>query len=198
LFPPDRQIVSQADINTARLRDYQDYEGVKARMIRLAEDLVRLPDHGSSSQVNTLRERMDELIQEAVGVGGRAQELALRVRELRQTLMRSWRAAVTGDADALRALDQAQQFWRANGPVFETPLIAQMIRENGPTPASDVIPALLSEQPETIATFMNWIKDPQKKAIQAQAASILKSATNSGATINRLDEKVRALGLGAK
>lgn len=199
LFPPIRRIVTQADINKAGLRDYQDYEALNARMIRLAQNILQLPDHVSSSQVNALRERMDELIQNAMGVGSPGYEIALRVKELRQTSIQSWRAAAAGNAEALRALDEAEQFWHANAPVFHTPFIAQMTRRDGPIPAEEVLPALLSEQPETIATVMNWIEDPQKKAIiQAEAASILKSAMNSGATIDRLDEKVQALGLGRK
>jgi hypothetical protein len=199
LFPPNRRTVTQGDINTARLRDHQDYEELKARAIRFTEDILKLPDHIASSQVNALRERMDELIRDAMGVGGRAYEIALEVKKIRQTLIQSWRGAVAGNAEALRALDEADQFWHANAPLFHIPFIREMLRKDGPIPAEDVVPALLSEQPETIATVMSWFKDPRKKAIvQAEAASILKSVMNSGATIDRLDEKVQALGLGRK
>lgn len=199
LFPPIRRIVTQADINKARLRDYQDYEALNARMILLAQDILQFPDHVSSSQVNALRERMDELIQDAMGAGGLAYEITLEVKKIRQTLIQSWRGVVAGNAETLRALDEAEQFWHANAPLFHVAFIAEMLRKDGPIPAEDVVPALLSEQPETIATVMSWFEDPRKKAIvQTDAASILKSVMNSGTTIDRLDEKVQALDLGRK
>jgi hypothetical protein len=199
LFPPNRRIVTQADINSARLRDHEDYAKVNAQMNRLTDDLLKLPDDVSSSQIDAFRERMDDLIQAALGVGGPAYEIASRVKRLRQTAMQSWRVALAGNEEALRALDQAEQFWHANSPTFEIPFIAQMLRKSGSIPANDILPALLSEQPEIIASFMNSIKDPQKKAIiQSESVSILKSAVASGVTIKELDLKMQALGLTAK
>lgn len=199
LFPANRRVVSQPDIDAAKARDWQDYEALKARMTRLADDISNLPSEISSSQVNALRERMDVLMQGAVGVGGPADQIASRLKEVRQTLIRSWRAAAAGNPEVLGRLDEAEQFWQANVARFTLPFVAQLLRTGGPIPPEEVLPALLSEEPATIAAIMHWINDPQERGrIQAEAAAILKSALAAGAAIDQFDEKVRALGLPTK
>ncbi len=199
LFPPNRRIVKQADIGAATARDQRDYQALIARRVRLLEDTLRLPDIVSPSQINELRERVEELIRDAVGVGGPAFQLAERMKEHRQRLIESWREALSGNAEALRRLDEADEHWHTGAAIFDSPFIAQMTRKDGPIPSGDAIPALLSEKPQTIATAMSLFKDPQKKAIiQAEAASILSTALKSGATIDRLEEKLQALGISVK
>jgi len=201
LFPPNRRVVTQADIDDARAHDQREYKELEARWVRFLEDIPRLPDIVSPSQINEFRERMEELIGDAVGVGGPAFQLAARMKEHRQGLIESWREAISGNAEALRRLDKADEHWHTGTAIFHSPFIAQMTRKDGPIPSGDAIPALLSEKPETIATVMSMsgFKDPQKKAIiQAEAASILSTALKSGATIDRLEEKLQALGIAVK
>lgn len=195
LFPKDRRQVTQSEIDLARERDLIDYKELDDRLIRLSEDISALPDHIDSTTINKIRELIDDLIQDAMEVGGKAYDIATKTKELRQTLISSWRKGTSRNAEAQRALVTAELFYQQNAPKFEVPFIAQMGRKDGPIPSNEVIPALLMEKPDTIAMVVSWIEPSKRPAVQQIALQVLKAGLEEGAQIGNLEEILKALGI---
>ncbi|MFX0204077.1 MAG: hypothetical protein ACFFCW_48890 [Candidatus Hodarchaeota archaeon] len=57
------------------------------------------------------------------------------------------------------------------------------------------MPALLSEEPDTMATFMTWIGLGKRYSFKAGALHILRSAIGQRAVIERFDEKLNSCGV---
>jgi hypothetical protein len=197
LFPKYRRHITQSEIDSARARDLKDYAELNKRLIKLAEDISVLPDHVDSATINRIREIIDDVIQDAMGVGGRAYDIAFKTKELRQTLISSWSKAVPGNSEAQRALVLAELYYQENAPKFEVPFIAQMVREDGPIPSNEVVPALLMEKPNIIAMVLGWVEPSKRPAAQKGALQVLKASIEEGAQIDNLEEILEALGVNA-
>ncbi len=58
-----------------------------------------------------------------------------------------------------------------------------------------VLPALLSEEPDTMATFMSWTGLGKRYSVKAGALYILRAAIRQRAIIERFDEKLNFCGV---
>jgi len=198
LFRKDRRQITQSEINVARERDLRDFEKLNNRLILLLEDISVLPDHVDSSTIKKIRERIDDLIQDAMGVGGKAYDIATETKRLRKVLISTWAEGISNNSEAQRALLAAEIYYQENAPKFEIPFVAQMVRENRSIPSEEVIPALLMEQPNTIALTISWLKPDKRSAFQKAALQVLKSALEEGAQISNLEQILGALGVETK
>lgn len=130
-----------------------------------------------------------------MGVGGKANSIAMKTKELRQSLITSWSKGVPGNAEAKRALVTAELFYQENAPTFEIPFVAQMVRDDSPIPTNEVVPALLMEKPDTIAMVVGLVEHNKRQAFQQGAFRVLKSALDEGAQFQNMDAILEALGI---
>ena len=195
LFPKNRRVINQSEIDVARKRDIDDYKILEHRFLKLLEEIVEQPSLVDVNTIDNFRKVVDKLIPDAMGVGGKANDIAMKTRELRQSLIASWSRGVSVTAEAKQALEEAELYYHENAPNFEIPFIAQMGRDNSPIPNYEVVPALLMEEPDTIAMVISWLEPNKLAAVQQAALQVLKSALDEGAQIQNLDLILEALGI---
>jgi TonB family protein len=194
LFPKARRQITHAEITKARERDIRDYKELNDRLITLLEDISSLADPIDSSAINRIRGRMEDLIQDAMGVGGQAYDLATKTKQYRKELISDWAKGLSDKPDALRRLEQAELYYHENSLKFEIPFIAQTIRGARSIPSEEIIPALLMEQPNTIAMSIAMINDPSKQSAFRQGTlQVLQTGLDEGAHIEDLEEILKAL-----
>jgi hypothetical protein len=83
---PDRE-VTQEQIGEARERDREDAAKLQSELLDLASDLQSLPELATASDVAPIRERIDELLDRAAGIGGQADDTREALNGLRNTLI---------------------------------------------------------------------------------------------------------------
>lgn len=199
LFPKARREITQVELAEARERDNRDYEELNDRLIRLVEDMELVFDYSGSIVSSTMikfRKRIDDLTQDAMGVGGQANDIAKKAKELRKGLISDLAKGMSGNQDAQRTLEEAERFYHEGKAKFEIPFMAQFVRKDGPIPADEFVPALLMEQPNYIARTIARMDDPNRRAaVQQWALQVLRTALDDGAHIEDFEEKLRALDL---
>lgn len=188
LFPePDRE-VTQEQIDEARECDQEDAAELQEELLELASDLEKLPELGTAGDVAPIRERIDDLLEKAAGIGGDADALSDSLITLRKSLIDSMREGMKGNEEVLKALEEAEEYHDSWVGIAHSPFIAQLER----IPSSDVIPAILSESPETIRKIMPMIGEDNTEIIKV-ACDLMKSALAEDADIPLANEKLKAI-----
>ena len=189
LFPePDRE-VTQEQIDEARERDQQDAADLKEEVIVLISDLEKLPELATTGDLSSVRERLDDLLDKAVGIGGEADATKDSLNTLRRALIDSMREGLKDNDEALKAIEKAEAFHQERVKTIHTPFAAQLLRIK----EEDLIPALLSESPETTRLVMQMMKGKNKKRIINAACDLLESVLAEGADIPLANEKLKAI-----
>ena len=195
LFPKNLRPVSHSELSEAKKRDNSDFEKANLKFLNLTEKILKLPDEVTSSEINVIREEIDNLIEECIGIGGRANIVLENLIKLRHETISSWRKALQSHPEALETLNAAEEMNPINKPEFSHPFIMQMMRKDGPISSAEVLPSLLSEDSQTIRLVLGLMEKKELIPIQSTALSIIKSALDEGATIENLEGKLRALGI---
>lgn len=179
LFPePDRE-VTQEQIVEARERDQEDAANLQKECLELVSDVEKLPELATAGDVGPIRERIDDLLDRAAGIGGDADVISDLLITLRKSLVDSMREGMKDNEEALKALEDAEDYHHSRVEIVHNPYVAQV----GRIPTEDIIPAMLSESPETIRIAMSLIGDDKKPLVVKEACNLLERALAEGADI---------------
>lgn len=193
-FPPELRSVSEEELAEARTIDDNDYKLVEERFTKLGEELRHLPPQMPYGELRPLRERIDDLIYFAMGVGGRAYEIAFKANKMRDALISDMREGFSKDQKSLKALEEADQFHKQNIRKFYVPVLAQMFRERSPIGKENTLPTILSENAETIALVMGILNEDTRLLFQRDGLLLLKEALDQGYLDPELEQKITSLG----
>ena len=193
LFAPERREITHAEIDEAKAQDARDIQRLDENWNRLIAEIRALPEKITSSTVDDLRERIDELIQIGLGIGGHAHGITSKAKELRQMLIQTWAKGLEGHPDAKLALEKSERFNQEYGARFENPFVAELSRENSPIPEEEIIASLLTEKPETIAIVLSFSEPDPRQSIRQSAIALLRGAIEEGVTFDNLREILKVL-----
>jgi len=193
-FPESRRNVSLEDLQEAKKKDEDDYISCQRRLEGLGQEIEALPQTSTSRDLMALRERIDDLIFFSTGVGGPATEIASKADQLREVVISVLRSAFAGDEETLSNIEKADTYHKDNVRKFYIPVIAQMRRENSPILEEETIATVLSEDPSSIAIFMNCLPEDSRSLIEVEGLKMLQETLNNGHIDPQCEEKIFALG----
>lgn len=182
------------DLEEAKMKDKDDYIIVQRRLEELDQEFEALPQTATSGDLMTLRERIDDLIFFSMGVDGPATEIASKADQLREAVISVLRSAFAGDEETLSNIEKADTYHKDNVRKFYIPVIAQMRRENSPILEEETIATVLSEEPSSIAIFMNCLPKDSRALIEVEGLKMLRETLNDGHADPQCEEKIFALG----
>ena len=80
---------------------------------------------------------------------------------------------------------------------YQNKFVAQMKRKDSPIKPEEVIPALLTEDPETIRVVMSVIGNSEEAQdlLRREARKLIEVVEAGGETIPKAEEKLEALGI---
>lgn len=192
-FPKSYQNVSAKELSEAKRIDSEDYNLVEHRFAALGEQIKGLPSNSTIGELNTIRERLDNLILFSMGVGGRAYDLASKADKVREALISDMRAAFQDDAESLAKIEKADSSHKEYVRKFYIPVMAQMLRERSPVKKEHTIATILSEDPETIALVLSVMSEDGRAVVELEALTMMKEALSDGYIDPQFEEKISAL-----
>jgi hypothetical protein len=198
LFPSARRVVIQEDIDAARLRDSEEAAEFRAEINALAHRVAQLPDPVSLHQALEIRSQIADLIDRAAELGGDLRVEEATLAGIYTGLMTSVKMAVSEHPELVQALGEAETVREKRLKAFHYAFGSQLNRQDSPIQPTEVVPALLSEAPETIALFITNISHKDQalaERLRAEALRLITQAEAAGATVERTDEKLHALGI---
>jgi hypothetical protein len=99
------------------------------------------------------------------------------------------REGFRGDEAALKALDDAEEYYHSTVGIAHDPFITQISR----IPSTDVIPAMLGESSEIIRKTMSIIGQDKVELVFKEACDLIERVLAEGEVIPLADEKLKAI-----
>ena len=199
LFSPESRIVTAKEVYEARLLDDQDQAAYRKDVAALIESMPDELPFDWHTFLNGMREKIDNQIERSAGIGGDINDVIEALRKMRTNIINTWRIALGNNKDALAALEKAEKF--VNAPEYVEMLgnefFRQLCRKNGPIPPTEVLPSLLTENPETIRVVVKFLggEGGLIKKTQTAAAELIAECALRGEEIDQAAEKLEALGI---
>ena len=190
LFPPSRQRVTLQELRIAQARDRTDAEAIRQEFYDLLQEIEGLPSLTTQTDVSVIRERIDDLHDKAAEVGGLSNVINGLIK-IRKAVIDTWRKAIVNNPAALAALERAESLYRARARIAYNPFVAQMSR----IPSEEIVPALLTEDADTIRIAMEILDEGTKETVRQAAVSLLLQMGAEGKAIPDVGKKLVALGV---
>jgi hypothetical protein len=194
LFPPDRRMVTVDDLAKARVLDMADAAQLEQETATYLTALrhVLARQERPPDWFQDARRQIDELIDRATALGGRALARRAELENLFGTLIAELRPGIATQApDALRAFDQANEN-RAAGYSRPSFAFGQQLPS---LPPEEIVPALLCEEPDVIADFLTFLTADAREQVRTAAAGLLRQAAAQGYRLPNRERVLEALGL---
>lgn len=184
LFSPARRIVIRTEIEEAREKDRIEQEIFFKKIGELTSQLQRKIPIG---QASTRAQNIQSLMEEAASIGGKALSIISLLVQIEDDLIQQLISAMPEmkqEFETVKALSSQQRI----------PYMAQIKRKDTPIPGEEQIPALLSEDLETISAlgYISRTSAPELKPIEADITSHLEKAVNNGFSTKRADQIISA------
>lgn len=192
-FPEAKRTVSHDELADAKRKDKEDYIYCQRCLEKLKEGIEALPSIAKSGDLLVLRERIDDRIFFSLGLGGPAAEISSKAQQLRETIMLNMRAAFSENQEMLDNIQKADTHHKDTVRTFFIPVLAQILRNDSPIPQDEIISTILSEDPSTIAIFINSLPEDSRALIEIEGLKVLREALNDGYVDPQCEEKIFAL-----
>lgn len=193
-FPESRRDISHDDVEEAKKKDKEDYILCQRRLEELGQEINAVSQTATSGDLMALRERIDDLILFAMGVGGSATEIASKADKLREAVVSDLRFAFADNEEAISNIEKADTYHKDTVRQFYIPVIAQMRRGDSPIAEDETIAAVLSEDPSSIAIFINCLPEESRSLVEMKGLRMLRESLRNGQVDPKLEEKICALG----
>lgn len=180
LFPPGRQQITQADVDAARATDEREYQAFRTEFHQLLQEAGNMAGSVDTELVLGLKERIEQLYERCAGFGGDHSKEKQGLLRLNEVIMTAVRGAAGDDPLAMEELEKEQTARQLHLELLEYPLVADLLREDTPIEAQDLVPTLLSEDPESVRVVMSLFEPQQQAQLQSEASRLVKRAENEG------------------
>jgi hypothetical protein len=201
LFSLHRQMVTGKDVYDARVADNLALSDIRKDLNALTLEFYstsQLPLNWQSF-LEGLRDRLDELEDRRVIVGGRHAGLGQAIAELRNNILDSWRGAIQKNRQSLADLQKVEATQaRRRAALYASDWTAQLLSQASVMPAEEVVPSLLSESADALERAVTSLQaDPRLHESLAHyrvaARRLVQEVRTAGHLVPELDEKLRIL-----
>ncbi len=175
--PPEVDLARLEQAWSGDREDLMDFEG---RFRALVEEAAALGAHADTEVVLALKERLEQAYEEAVGLAGDQGRIKEALQRLVDVTMRAVRAAAGNDPLALDELAQEEAARRLHFALLEEPLVADLLAPDGPIPAEDLVPTLLSSPEAALGKVLDLFDREQIVALCAQGRALLEERREQG------------------
>jgi hypothetical protein len=197
LFPPASRVVTQEEVDAARTHDAAEAKAFHAEVWELVRASQKLSDPLTVRQAFEIRQKIDDLMDRAAELGGNLAKEEEMLSTLYEALISDVRRGLeqVENDEALQRLQKAEEFRTKFVEQVHNRFFAQMKREDSPIKPEEIVPSLLTEEPESIQLVMNILDDDTKNLFQREAIGIIKEAEAAGATVHQANKKLQAMGV---
>jgi len=199
LFAPALRIVTQDEVDAARARDALEAEALSKQVNQFLQSVKRAS--ATYSEMERDRKRVAELMQRAAEVGDLWAEGA--ASKLYWGIISDMEAAVINNEKGAKLLQEANEYYVRHVLLFTNRFVAQFSREDSPIKPEELVPALLTEDVESIKKFLSVGGNDDesqmaRRNLASEALDLVMEVETRGAIIPDVDKKLEALGIRRK
>ena len=174
LFDESRRAVRNEDLAQARLEDGLELDRFMEQFRSLVQKAVDLEPNTPSETVLEIKEALDQGYQQACALPGDQGKIKDAIKALVATIMRAVRAGAGNDSFAQQQLVEEEIAREAHYALQELPLVSALTHPDSPVAEDELVPTLLSEADDSLATALGIFDENQVAAIYNDASAFLK------------------------
>ena len=186
LFPPERRIVTRKEIEEAREKDRKEQEYFYKKVSELASQMRSLGKM-PIGQVSTLLQKIQSLMEEAASIGGEALNKISNLEKIEDDLIQQLNSEMPEGKEMLESAKSLSSMERI-------PYMAQTKRKDTPILQEEEVPALLSEDLDTISVqgYISRAFAPNYRPNEADIRNYLEKAVTQGFSTERAAQIIAA------
>lgn len=193
LFSPADSHLLQAEIDQARARDQQDLHAFVEAFQDTVRQAAALNGSVDSEVVLKLREDLENLYVSGSSLAGELGQFQQALRKLIQLCMQSIRSGAADDPQALKKLQDEEAARQIYFDLLDIPLVADLVRNDELIAAHELVPSLLSEEPQTLERVVQLFDAEQLDALLQQAHAFVRALEDDVRTVSQAEEKLAAI-----
>lgn len=193
LFPPAERQPSHAELSAARHRDNEELARFSVEVRALVQEIGDLDDKVDSQVILDLKARADRYYEQCTGLAGDQQPVKEALTRLVTVMMSAIERGADGDAHALAELRQEQLARDMHFALLELPLTGDLLREQSPIAAEELVPTLLSEPAESLALILSLFDPEQIAAITADGRDLIEQSRQEGLDVTQAERRLNAI-----
>ena len=172
--------ITQQAVDEAREADVGDFESFQHDFRDLLEEVSDMEGRVDTEHILGIKERIDQLYDRCMNLGESPPELKNALLRLNDSIMKTIRQAAGADTMATRELDREEQARQLHLELVEYKLVSDLLRSDSPIEENELVPTLLSEDPESVQVVMSLFDPEQQDAIRKEAGSIISILQSRG------------------
>lgn len=173
LFPARDQVLTPVALEQAREKDQVAAKAFADDFQQLVQRAVDLKPNAPSEEILELKEELDRCFQLSYTLPGDAADIRQAIQRLLDSIMRAVWKGIGNDHYARQQLEDEEIARKLHFQLQQNALIADLTDSDSPIQASELIPALLSEKPESIAQVLQIFDAQQIVEIYNEAVEFL-------------------------
>lgn len=190
LFPPEKRRICTSDLIDAIARDsalLTEFDTDVDKILKEMEEKAAAKQKLTFTEVNSWREAVEELILRAAKIGDIANPQRDRLLAVYTALIKSMQ-----DSCPPENRDELKEVVAASGR-YQRTFANQFVAQMQVLPADEVVPALLTEDLETVRNVSSIIGEEARKTTYELAVRLIADAEQEGFTVADAESKLQAL-----
>lgn len=180
LFPEAMRHVDTKRLQAAQREDAEEATAFAEAFRALFEKAARLEANVQSDVILELKQRADQLYEQAAGLAGDNSKAQQSLLKLIDALMRAVRAGAGNDQRALSEIEQEMEARAMHMALLAHPLIADLLRPDSPVDADSLAPVLLNSGVEELNLALQLLDTEQLLYLHANARTLLETCRRDG------------------
>lgn len=196
LFPQERRVVVQDQIDLARERDQASLRHLVEGLRETLEKVLAMPDFASMDQCKQILDELDDLrTQCLVHSGQEAMRWQTQIESAAERVVSAMKESLSESVEKVRPFEEWRETLRVGQTLFQNQAVLEVRR----VPKEDVVPTVCSFDPGDIALLVESLGSDLAalETLRAACANVLTKAVDEGFPSEKASERLRALGVNA-
>lgn len=185
--------VNQAAVDEAFRKDERERIEAANQFQDLLRDAASLSANVESEQILDLKTKIDKLYQHCMGLGGALEEVTQALLRLHAVIMDAIRKGAANDTVAQAEIEEELTFHQAHIDLLAHPIVAHLLRQDGPIVASELAAALLCEQVESVRAAVSIFDSQQLDLLLTDTTQLATKFTEDDPRTPQLREKIQVI-----
>jgi hypothetical protein len=170
---PDAEQIDAARVQEARQQDSNEVDQFLHEFRDLVQEAVELEPNADSDVILDIKERLDQYYLHCCALPGDRAEIKQAINKLIQVIMVAVRQGAASDPVALDKLEEEEQARQMHNRLADEVFVADLILDDSPIAQQELVPALLSETQQAVATALQLFDAEQLSTIYQEARDLL-------------------------
>lgn len=171
--------ITQQDIELAREADQREHQAFLDSFHELAHDASALDASVDAEVLIALKQRLEQSYEQSCSIMGQMTDIQQGLSRLIDSIMQSLLHASASDEHAHRKLMDEQQARKLHFEMLQHNLIADLLRNDSPITADDLVPTLLSSPEPAVLAAASLFTPEQLAVLCEQGSNMLQGVSSN-------------------